>query len=482
MSQTRTDASLAIAPALALACVLVSLGWPLPHRDDLFWLGTAIGLETHGELVNPYIQAYLDHFGSQHVLFYPPLFFATLAAWLHMFGVSTASLVLFHWTVLAGAVSGLVALLRSLGLSLPIRALAGLLLTWQGAQSLRPEPLAYALAFWGLSLWCRTRPPAVRLAGSLLWWLSLIAYPVTLACAPLLLVLGQRDRHGAAPGFRSLILPGVLTMVPAAMAFMVLIKFRIQEFWALFSAARALRAAQTLAAPKAFLGALTLYREWLFTAPLFLVFLALVVTTFVRPSAFPATLRHLLAAVSVVLSLTVLMYAERAPFGLGMVFVFAAALAAAEAKVKRIRSPTLFTLGLLWLVWAHAHPIVALVVQRPPDPANIASVASQLRATAGAIYMDGAVARYVFDYRLPPGAASLFFGVAPPPGVAALPDYPKDLSWKGPADTWAASATTLSWIAGTPAEETATLLGWRLRSIPLRPLKLVVLASDPDRR
>lgn len=72
------------------------LGHPLPHVDDLFFTGTGIELARTGRFENPWLGAWMETFGTRLYLVHPPFFPYFVAAWVSVFGSTTASLTGFH--------------------------------------------------------------------------------------------------------------------------------------------------------------------------------------------------------------------------------------------------------------------------------------------------------------------------------------------------------------------------------------------------
>ena len=193
---------IAAAVLALLAAVLLARGVPWPESDDPAFAGAGIELARSGQLTNPLIAGFLAELGIHRFYIQPPLQAYTLAGWIHLFGVGTASFRAFAWTcyVLGGA--GLLPLVRRFGLSTAAGLLlVGLYLATVAGTGLRPEAEAGALLFLGLALldWS-ARFPRKLLALTLLG-LAPLAYPLSLGIAlPFVLALGELARPpGTAP-------------------------------------------------------------------------------------------------------------------------------------------------------------------------------------------------------------------------------------------------------------------------------------------
>ncbi len=84
--------------------------------------------------------------------------------------------------------------------------------------------------------------------------------------------------------------------------------------------------------------------------------------------------------------------------------------------------------------------LAALVGQRPVDREACARLRKELEGHAGRLVVDDYAARYVFDFRLPPGTLDVGY-------LRPLPDFTPSAADKRPGETWVCSAHTLEMYA-----------------------------------
>lgn len=80
----------------ALLCgIFAFLGFPKPHVDDPFYVGTAEHLARTGELYNPYARIWMSPFTPGKYFAQFPLYPFVLGAWMKVAGIGTASVLVF---------------------------------------------------------------------------------------------------------------------------------------------------------------------------------------------------------------------------------------------------------------------------------------------------------------------------------------------------------------------------------------------------
>lgn len=139
-----------VIPIIIFWILLCSFGYPLPFRDDLFFIGAAINLATEGVFKNSYI---FSPFYNQSFYLYTPFHSYVLAAWLSIFGVSTVSILAFQCSCYASASIAIAYILK--GFNLPnfiTFAPTVFIALFMQEDGLRPEALAMSLLFFGVLL------------------------------------------------------------------------------------------------------------------------------------------------------------------------------------------------------------------------------------------------------------------------------------------------------------------------------------------
>ncbi|MCW6036934.1 hypothetical protein K4A83_11760 [Spirulina subsalsa FACHB-351] len=75
--------------------IFYSLWFPVPHDDDLFFIGAAINLAEKGDFVNPLLSLWSDRTIDRFYV-QPPFHSYVLGFWLKLFGVSSSSILAFQ--------------------------------------------------------------------------------------------------------------------------------------------------------------------------------------------------------------------------------------------------------------------------------------------------------------------------------------------------------------------------------------------------
>jgi hypothetical protein len=494
----------------ALFCLsvagMITAGAPRPTGDDLFFIGPAIGLLKSGNLINPYTQTWLADFGTSYFYVQGPVYFYTQAGWFYLFGLSTLSIIAFHWLVYIAGVACLVIFLRRVAVPTYIGFLAGILFILSFGKDLRPEPLSCALAFGALLLW------EVRLKTQSAWWfnskaffsvflmgLSILTYPLALAFIPpfVLLLHVNNDSSKSVSAWQIIkerLVPFCVAGLAVVTVLALMVHGHVIQFLHVLLMHRNLRASGILNAFPEFWKSITEYNEWILTAPCFVLFAVIGAGAVINRFLFrEGDQKHnnIAASCFIAVALGIFLYPERAQV-LGEVFALVSILIFLERWVPR---------RLPWILWINVIFGVAIILQLqfllllsfwyqlPPSPGNIEFVQHELKFTQKTICIDGAVARYVFDYRLPDNAVSFLYGMGSRAQNACERRQPfticiHDVSLKSPDEIWAASQSSFIFadgsdvIHGLPAEfyvyKTIKVFGRSFNSLPEQPFKLLV--------
>ena len=448
---------IAAAVLTLLAAVLLARGVPWPETDDPAFVGAGIALARTGQLTDPLIAGFLAQLGMSHFYIQPPLQTYTLAGWIHLFGVGTASFHAFAWTcyVLGGA--GLARLVRRFGLSTAAGLLlAGMYLLAVAGTGLRPEAEAGALLFPGLALldWNARFPQ--KLLALLLLGLAPLAYPLGLGLAvPFVVAQWELARPRGTPPVRWLAAsirawgPALAVAVPlVVLLFLAMIRFDLGGFLAGYRAHMQYRRAYIVADGGSlhyFLGIVTAGSEKVLTLPVVALLAGAAGFVLWRWRRVPPGTRTLvLACAAAAAACTALYVVTAIPWVVWLAFCALAALA--DARPTRAgRRGALAALVLLGL-WHHALGLVDLGERRLPDPAACRAAAEAAARSSKPLMIDAGTLRYVFDYRVP--AATLDASFAPP-----LAEVPPVRTWViAPARSGAKCRLALPDFDGYPRE------------------------------
>jgi hypothetical protein len=212
--------------------------FPKPNVDDLFYTGAAMNLARGHDLSNPLLAR--NEFPSHYFFVYPPLHSFALAAWLKLFGFSTASMIAFPLLCYFIIAASTIAILRRnrsavwLEWLVPFGVTAVLL-----PVGLRPEPLAIALTMSGLAILdVDPESPFILFLGCLLMLLGASVAPRVTFFAFALFASSVIEKLRS-PTFSKDRLRGMAVVLALAagctvLIFLFQINFHLLDFWRLF--------------------------------------------------------------------------------------------------------------------------------------------------------------------------------------------------------------------------------------------------------
>ena len=402
---------------------LWSLDFPKPYFDDLFFCGAGLNMAGGGDFSNPLIER--QHFPGHYFFEQTPVHSYAIAGWMKIFGIGARSLTGFQEAMYLVMALATLAVLRRhkaplwLEFLVPLGVAAAFL-----PMGLRPEPLSVALTMAGFAMiecGCCS-PPPVFIAFLLMFVGGATAPRLTVFSGALAVLGGLRLwRNSSAPGWRrwSFCFYGMAALLVAVFIFLLLIGFRFEEFWRCF---------HFHAAYKTGGGRLHLLAQYFFEnlgktqLPLF--FMAPVVLLFALRHRNNESFRlgAFLAAAFLLTALIGGLGHGSAWYAVLMMFFLAASISNNTARHKIIL-PAALSLVLLVAAGKCLMNVAGVLggeIQK--DRGVQYAEALQLRSTPEhPVLVDFALARYVYDYRIPPGFLAFEFS-APFPGVG-VKDY-----------------------------------------------------------
>lgn len=230
---------LSLLGALAFFVFLWALDFPKPMNDDMFYCGAGLNLAQGGDLSNPLIAR--QEFPGHFYFIYPPVHSYALAGWLKIFGISAASMTGFQLLLYTVCAATTIIFLRLNGAPVWLEWLVplGIGAAFLGF-GLRPESLAAALTMTGFVLLeCRGRAKWALFSGFFLLSLGTATAPRTAPFSAALFLLAGYNHlwrgPEAAGGIRfSRWLFGGAGALAAVLVFLVMIHFKVVEFWQTF--------------------------------------------------------------------------------------------------------------------------------------------------------------------------------------------------------------------------------------------------------
>lgn len=391
---------LLIAAATCLWGVLWWSGAPFPHEDDLFFVGAALEHVKTGDLHNPLITRW-DPDGPHRFLYQPPAYQFALAAWLRLFGVSTASLT---------ALPCLAGLIASIALGIVVRRFG-----WRGAwlmplacagfgvqMGLRHDMLGLALLSVGLAgVWSRSF--AGRVLAFACLWQSAFTWPILGVYAGVfgigVTVVRLRQLRESPWAYLA---PAGLAAILVIAVFLVMLDGHTGAFVDRMAWHAALR---RWSEPVA------MWWSWLVWGwrPLthwpMLIALAVLTARAWRHRRTHPGLAVLAASLFAVLGVTLLLYTD-AWFTFGE-FVALPVVGLLLVNLPS-RMPRWVTAGaaLCLMALMYSSAILTLTLVRPLPPETYRAMARAVPSDR-CLVVDGTAARYVFDYHLPPCAVDV---------------------------------------------------------------------------
>jgi len=403
------------------------MDFPKPGSDDLFYLGASLNLADGGDFSNPLIVR--QEFPSHFFFVYPPLHSFALAGWLKMFGINSAAMTAYAiFSCLVVSIATIFILRRHqapawLEWLVPLGVCYGLL-----PLGLRAEPFAAALVMGGFAIAeaeiSRRKAWALGV-GLLLIFLGGSAAPrITIVAAALVLRAGWHAWISASRSRQrwGIVLCFLAAFLITGISFLLLIDFRVGEFLHTF---------HYFAAGRVFGSKLRLLFAFLFGGgyvqlSLPLLFFGLLIYAVTKPTDELSLTAYFVAAT---LPVAVVM----GTIGSGTPWwMFLVIFLLAGSALKRLSRSRAISLQL-------AIALVALTINRKAIVQGYGLVSGHIKSDRGEqlaaalkfqptpehpIVLDGWVARYVYDYRLPPGALDLASATKFPgmsPGSYPLP-------------------------------------------------------------
>ena len=444
-------------------------GWPRPHVDDLFFTGTAVELVRDGRLANPWIGPWMASFGTDLYLVHPPFFPYILGGWIRIFGVSTAAFTAFHCVVQAAAISVLYVGLRRGGVSRGGACAGGaaLFILLAGC-GMRPDALALLLVL--VSQFMIARAGAARwAAGSFIGASAVLvqSFVVTLVI-PLHLLHGIRLLRRREAAGAELLAFTALGVAAATALFAAALPASFAEFFRVYLMHARLATPSFYHGPIIFWRALTFGWEVPRLGPTWLI-IAVAAWSVARRDSPAQALRLWWAAFAASLLLGVSLYAT---YEVGYADYLGLALAAATwgclpgARQRRLGIAAV----LLGFLSQNAVVLLNQLNRREmPDAAAIrAAVATHPRSR---LLVDNIAGRFVYDFRLPPGAVDWMSRQPIASGYASL------LAHKPADEIWIASEWKLERYlsdSGIHAKR-MRLGGITFNAIDREPYRLVVI-------
>jgi len=433
---------------LALWGGIFAAGLPAPSGiDDLSYIDASFSLAATGRLEAPAMERYLSMWHTLGYCIQPPFYNYLLAAWLALFGISAASVLAFYALCYFLGSWAWWELLDFFGVGITARVLALIaFVPYILAACLRPEPVGLALLFAGLLILGSGRRGSLFLGFLTLGLASGVAVNLLPAAVTLsLAVLAVRYRGRIAsngPGeLTEIAVPLILAIVVFLLLFSVLIRFHFHDFLVQFrDAVQARRGPPFYLAPREFFSYLLQYWRPVLVLPGFAGLMAVGLLSCGKAGrALPERVRYLIWSCAGMAVIGVFYRPGNLGgftlFGWVAIFAF---ITAGPWRSGLKAAGLAGTLGF-WLI-SQSLMLASLAETRSLAPVERARLQTELAEHPGRLVIDDFSARYLFDYRLPPGTLDVGY-------LRILPNYLPTAADKRPGETWVCSTYILNLYA-----------------------------------
>ena len=218
-----------------LTTILFYSDFPLPHGDDLFFVGTAVHYADSGNFLNPGVYDYTEQFSEiRKPYWFVPLHMRLLGLWLSLTGTSDASIRIY---VLLSIIITSYLLIKwfeiSKNQSILISFLIPIIITFGFRWSLRPECTAIPLLVTSLFLLFNYNNRWSQLFALIFLGLSTLSSQIILfLCTPLICVIAYFNYSHS--NLRFLIINLFSTFIICSFVFLLCIDFEINQFTRMF--------------------------------------------------------------------------------------------------------------------------------------------------------------------------------------------------------------------------------------------------------
>jgi hypothetical protein len=234
--ETHTGISL-IVMAAAVFCCTFKLGLPIPHNDDLFYLGAGFELSKSNHLENPLIR--LQALSTTQFFAYPPLYSYMIGGWVRLFGISYDALAAFFATLVVITTIALAEIARfgtaartcAVRYELLLATVAVPVLMAFSSLGFRPESAGFMGLAIGVSVLISTDRASFRFLSQTLIGLSLLCAPrllfAALFCGGIPILIMVKTRKVSA---NELALSIALAMTVCFLLLLLMVDFHLNAF------------------------------------------------------------------------------------------------------------------------------------------------------------------------------------------------------------------------------------------------------------
>ncbi|MFB2833817.1 glycosyltransferase family 39 protein [Floridanema evergladense] len=475
-------------PIVTFWTVLFLFRYPLPHEDDLFFIGAAINLAKGGEFTNPLLEAWNSVFSSGKFYYHPPFHSFTLAAWLKLAGISTTSLLFFQY-LCYNIFSLCLALLLRFYAFPRVTALCTTII--YAAWHCNPNPFqssgfrhdALGMAYLALGLWLLTKDSWLRyFLGFCFLGIAVFTSPITSAyaisfgIAIIIINFINNKNNKNFPKYKYVtlrLLAFVAAICLVVILFLICINFDFHGFKSVFALHASYRRTSTIEAIPVFIKFITRYYGYILLLPTYILYILLSLGIYWKKDRINNwKLKILLVGSNIGIILNVLFYAGAIWFSFYFCWVGIVSIISVMFKERSKIRIYAFLVATLIFLSSQSLNILSLIEREYVTESQYQKIREVVLDKPKRKYaIDEIAARFVFDYKLPKNSIAWNF-IKPAPDA-----YPISAKDKKPGTIWIVSKSKLGHYVPEmqPDYPRVEFMGRKFNSLPKKPFDVILI-------
>jgi hypothetical protein len=448
---------------------LIMLGYPLPHIDDLIFIGTAFNYAQTGNLENPYCVGFLSQFGTIKHYYYMPGQAFLLGTYLKSIGISALKVLIFQWFfILIGIGSTYLVSNNILKLKTNTSIISAFIFFVIFIQTgLRPDALGFSLVLLGLFLF-NNKNLFLKFIGIFLAGYGCFSAPLAsgifIPFFIYLLILQkkyQRIWH---------LTLAILALILILVLFGFIIEFKFQEFVSVFLL------------HKDFLGserASFIHFIWLITEnyqkvikfPLYLLSFVLLILSLISKHNLHIIKNNILLVCCI--GLSAVLYTEKTALHIGVFLCWWIIISYTETlKNSKLKVCYICMITTFFFINQSSLIISSIFQTNFSDYYRKEALKKPNSINCENIIFDSEAARYIYDYNLPKKSLSLnFFSKTFSPKSTS--QYKKGTVWLLSASLAIRNNLKICGLDTTRIE----IMGKKFHSLPQKPFQFLVYTN-----
>lgn len=448
---------------LVITLVLLLKGYPLPHRDDLLFIGSPINYCQTGHFDNPFCSGFTAQFHTIKHFAYMPLQAFLLAGWMKILGVSTASLLSFQWLFYFIGMASLYFLsvqkfLLKRNAALLVCTAYLVIIVQMG---LRPDACGFGFVLVGLCL-LDAKNTWGKFIGFTLCGFGFIASPLAFGLfLPIALFLFIQDKSSK---FLSYFIASLAGATISISLLGIIINFEFVEFYRVFNEHVKIKGDE-LSSLFFFFQLITDKYELVLKFPLYLF--SVLIGAFVVFKNRGLEQKITITLIGCIL-FSALLYTEKTAYFSGLIMCWIILAVGFTTFPNRFSQHIYLTICILLFGISQSAFFIPLILQKSGIVLSKISVEMKTKKYK-TIVADTEATRYIYDYKLPPNFLALNYYEA---GF-----YPTSFADCKIDEIWLYSPGFAYFYGEDIPDKTignVSILGKELRSVPVHPHQILM--------